>query len=332
MSITDLNVCVGIDYGSKTSKISYDSEIISVNENFDALELREEAEIYFDEPVFSCVIAIPENFTYKQKDDTIFLSKKSGFKNVNIISKNEAINLYFNNFNYNGKILIYDFGASKSDILIFNDGEILGSEIIDDVSGNEFDKVFASWLSERFTLNLIDKKILIDKAEQIKISLSDNEYVLWRDVKILREDFERLIYFTIKRASHVLQKFMRIYKPDNFILTGGCAKIPIVQRVLREFTKFSPEIIDNIIAKGASIKAAEISNLSDKNKNPERLNLNSKIRELRGKLIEIEDSLTRKQKDKLYLIFKQAENISVSDPEVLVLIENLISEIKDSAK
>ena len=91
MSTTGLNVCVGIDAGSKTSKLAYDSKIISELEGFNALELREEAEIYFDEPVFSCVISVPDNFSHKQKYDTVFHTKKSGFNNVNIITKSEAL-------------------------------------------------------------------------------------------------------------------------------------------------------------------------------------------------------------------------------------------------
>ena len=330
MAITGLNACVGIDLGSKISKLSYDSKLIAEIQGFNPLELREEAEIYFDEPVFSCVVAIPEDFNYRQKDDVTYSSKKSGFTKINIISKSEAVNLYLESLNYEGEILVYDLGASKSDISIFNDGEVLESEIISDISGNEFDKVFAEWLSERFTLNLIDEKTLREKAENIKIALSDEDYVIWRDVRILREDFERLIHFTIKRAAHVIQKFQRIYKPQRFILTGGSAKIPLIRRIFRNVTKFEPEIIENLTAKGVSIKAASMSSSNDKNKYSERLNAASKIRELKVKLIEVEDLLNRKQKDKLYLIFKQAEGIARSDFEIVNLLENMLKEIRES--
>ena len=320
MGITGLNVCVGIDKGSHSSKIAVFDEgkakIIAELENFDLLALREEAEIYFDEPVFSCVIAVPDNFSRRQKDDVIFNSKKSGFKNVTLITAHEAI---IRILPYT-KILTYDFGASKSDITIFDNGEVIENEIIEDVCGNEFDKIFSEWLIERFTLNLIDKKILLKKAENIKITLSNTDYITWRDVKIFREDFERLIHFNIKRSLHTVEKLKRIYKPERLILTGGCSNIPEVRKIFKGF-----EIIDNVIAKGATMKAASLSN--DTN---EKINTASKIRELRGKLMEVEELLTRKQKDRLYILFRQAEGVSTVDPEIINFIENLINDIKKS--
>lgn len=321
MGITGLNVCVGIDKGTNSSKIAVFDEgkakIIAELENFDLLALREEAEIYFDEPVFSCVIAVPDNFSRRQKDDVIFNAKKSGFKNVTLTTSHEAANLMLGDTE---KFLTYDFGASKSDITIFDNGEIIENEIIEDVCGNEFDKIFSEWLIERFTLNLIDKKIMSDKAENIKITLSNADYITWRDVKIFREDFERLIHFNIKRSFHTVEKLKRIYKPERFILTGGCSNIPEVRKIFKGF-----EVIDNVIAKGAAMKAASLSN--DTN---EKINTASKIRELRGKLMEVEELLTRKQKDRLYILFRQAEGVSTVEPEIINFIENLINDIKKS--
>ena len=70
--------------------------------------------------------------------------------------------------------------------------------------------------------------------------------------------------------------------------------------------------------------------INDKDKYSERLNAASKIRELKIKLIEVEDLLNRKQKDKLYLIFKQAEGIARSDFEIVNLLENMLKEIRES--
>ncbi len=332
MGIMGLNVCVGIDAGTNSSKVAYfdvnenSTKIIAELENFNLLALREEAEIYFDEPIFSCVISVSDNFSRRQKDDVIFSAKKSGFKNVNLITSHEAVKMFMsnNNTDINESILTYDFGASKSDITLFNYDEIIEDEIIDDVCGNEFDKIFSEWLVERFTLNLIDKKILLNQAENIKITLSNSDYVTWRDVKILREDFERLIHFNVKRSLHTVEKFKRIYKPSRFILTGGCSNIPEVKKIFRGF-----EVIDNIIVKGAAIKAASISNDTSRNKS-EKLNTALKIRELRGKLMELEEFLTRKQKDRLYILFRQAEGVSAAEPEIINFIENLINDILKS--
>ena len=317
--MANLNVCVGIDAGSNTSKLAYDSKLIAELENFDLLKLREEAEIYFDEPIFSCVVAVPDNYSRRQNDDVVFSAKKADFKNVTIITAHEAINLALN---YE-RALVYDFGASRSELTVFVDNEILENVIINDVCGNEFDRVFAEWLSERFTLNLM--KVLLKKAEEIKISLSENDYVTWRDVNITRDDLERLIHFTVKRAAHVAKRLMRVYNPESFILTGGCARIPSVRKIFTQVVKDNIEINESLIANGASIKAIS---LTTGDKASERFDTAAKIRELRGSLLELEELLTRKQKDRLYILFRQAEGIN--DPKIISLMENLIREIKEA--
>ena len=51
-----LNVCAGIDAGSSCSKLAYSdnlgTRILARSDGQDFMTLREEAEIFFDEPVF----------------------------------------------------------------------------------------------------------------------------------------------------------------------------------------------------------------------------------------------------------------------------------------
>ena len=323
MSITFLNANAGIDLGSHTSKLACEDKFIAYIEGSNLLTIREEAEIFFDEPVFSCVIAVPDFFNRRQRDDIIFNAKKSGFKNIEIITAHEAMTYAIND---NNKILVYDFGASKSEIIIFEGNEILDSEIINDVCGNEFDKVFAEWLSERFTLNLIDEKILRSRAELIKTALSSNDFITWRDVDITRDDFERLIHFSIKRAFHTIERFINCYKPVKFIITGGCSEIPLLKKFLNGLN-IQVEFNKNLISLGAAIK----THLTNKNQSSEKINTALKLKEIRGELIELEDLLTRKQKDRLYFLFKQAEGILTNDSGIINIMENLIKAIKNEA-
>lgn len=324
MLTENLNASAGIDPGSHSSKIacsdSNGEKIIDTLKNFNLIELREAAEIFFDEPVFSCVVAMPSGYTNRQRDEIIFLGRKAGFKNLNVISSNEAINLVLE---ASSSSLVYDFGASRSEIKIFEAGKILADEIISDVSGNEFDKIFAAWLSERFNLNLIAPQVLLEHAEKIKITLSSEPSVSWRGVEIFREDFERLIFFMIKRALHTVERMAKIFRPENFIITGGCSEIPAVKKIFCE--KFNFEFIEGLIAKGAALEARR---LSKDNKPHERQEAAAKIRELRAKIIALEDFLTRPQKDRLYFLFRQAEGIN--DPNIIILMENLVREIQEA--
>ncbi|MBQ7197252.1 MAG: Hsp70 family protein [Synergistaceae bacterium] len=322
MSMTNLNANVGIDLGSNASKLANDNKIIAAIDGSDLLTLREESEVYFDEPVFSCVVAVPDSMTKRAREDLIFKAKKAGFKNINVISAREAMIKALENKNKE-KILVYDFGASKSEIIIFRGDEVLDAEIINDVSGDEFDKIFAQWLSERFTLNLIDKNTLLARAMRIKIALSTTDFVTWRDISITRDDFERLVRFSIKRASHTVERFLECYKPSRFILTGGCSEIPIVRRVFRDLYS-NLELDLGLIARGASIDARLLSSVQQSQKLDRQL----KLREIRSELMELEDFLTRKQKDRIYFLFRQAEGLLTNDPALIKLLENLTKEIK----
>ena len=321
MPTAGLNVSVGIDAGSHTSKLAGDGKVIASFSGFDLLKLREEAEIYFDEPVFSCVIAVPDSFGIGQRGELNFTAKKSGFKNIEIIQQREAVS---NALDSDSKILACDFGASKIEFMFFQDSEFVDGEIIEDVCGSEFDRIFAEWLRERFTLNLIKEKELLELAEKFKIELSQKEILTWRGVNIAREDFERLIYFPVKRASHTLERFIKCFNPERFIMTGSCAEIPLAKKI---FSGLFPktEFIKNLAALGASAKADSLSSARERR---QRSDINAKLREIRGSLMSLEDLLTRKQKDRLYFLFRQAEGILPGNPALIKLLENLISEIR----
>ena len=328
MSITDLNANVGIDFGTHTSKLAYEDKAVESLEGFDFLALREKSEIYFDEPVFSCVVAVPDSLGRHQREDLIFNSKKSGFKYIDLISSDEAILNALED--KNKKILVYDFGASKSEIIFFEDGKVLDKEIIRDVSGSEFDKIFASWLRERFSLSLIKENEMLAQAEKFKCGLSFKDSLTWRGIEITREDFERLIFFSVRRAAHTVERFINCYAPEKFIMTGGCIEIPVVRKIFIELNS-KTEFNKNLIALGTAVKAGV---LSSKKSRAKHKNTAERLSKLRGALIELEDLLTRKQKDRLYFLVRQTEGFLTSSPNdtaIINLMENLVKEISASA-
>lgn len=348
MSAAGLNVNVGIDTGSYSSKLACDNKIIATIPTGnrastgsrpptpDLLTLREEAEIYVDEPVFSCVIAVSNSLGTGQREELIFKAKKSGFKNVEIISKHEAISNAVDGSKRQStgtplaasdKVLVCDFGASGTEFIFFRNSEVIDSEIIGDVSGFEIDRIFAQWLCERFTLNLIKKEELLELAEKFKKELSHNEALTWRNIEITRENFERLIYFSIKRTSHTLERFIKCFNPERFIMTGGCSEIPLTKKIFSDLFP-NTELIKDLTVLGASARADSLSSARERK---QRSDSNAKLREIRGALISLEDLLTRKQKDRLYFLFRQAEGILPDSPAMIKLLENLINEIKTAS-
>ena len=323
------HVCVGIDAGTKTSKLGYSdnisTRIIASPEGFDINALREEAEIFFDEPVFSCVIAIPENFSRRQREDILFSAKSNGFTETEIITCYEAMCLAVPE-DENKNILVCDMGASKTEFIILNHDEVIANEIIDDVCGDSFDKTFAEYIADLRLIDSVDENILRE-AMRIKHVLSEHESLTWHERTITRDDFGRMIYFPVKRLTHSADMLMRVHKPVKIIMTGGSCNVPLVRRMFAGISPdIQPEFDLNLIVRGASLKAFT---LSKENRNNARADISSRLQELRAGIIELEDILTRSQEDRLYSMFRQAEGMK--DSGSITLIENLIREIKNAS-
>ena len=321
------NVCVGIDAGTKTSKLAYSdnlsTRIIATPEGYDINTLREEAEIFFDEPVFSCVIAIPENSSRRQREDILFSAKSNGFNETEIINSLEAMCFAIPE---DENILVCDMGASKTEFVVLKHDDVIADEIIDDVCGNSFDRTFAEYIADLRLIDKLDENILRE-AMRIKHVLSERESLTWHERTITRDDFERLIYFPVKRLTHTADMLMRVYKPVRIIMTGGNCNIPLVRRIFAGISPdIQPEFDLNLIVRGASLKALT---LSKENRRNEKANTSSRLQELRAGIIELEDILTRSQQDRLYAMFRQAEGMK--DSGSITLMENLIRDIKNAS-
>ena len=320
--MTGLNVCVGIDAGSYASKLAYADElstrIIAELEGLDLNALREEAEGFFDEPVFSCVVAVPEDFTRVQRDNLKIRAGACGFDKIEIIPEHEALILALGE---NGRTLVYDLGYSGCRIFMIEGGILIESEIISDVCGQEFEGKFGEYLSERFGVEAMD----VNDVRRIRHRLSEEKSAEWRERRIFREELERLEHFAVKRTARVLARIERVCKPERVILTGGNVKSPAVWRVIEEALSVKPEYRGNIAAEGAASRARTLQKGSVK---AERADNSVRIRELRGEIIGLEEILTRRQKDRVYAMFRQAEGIN--DSGIISLMENLIRDIRNA--
>ena len=314
--MADLSVCVGIDAGSCESKLAYSdglgTRIIARLESFDLTALREEAEAFCEEPVFSCVVAA----------DSGIRTDETGFTDVCGIPQSEAVILGLGRDDRN---IVCDLGASACRIYVVDGHEVIESENITDFCGNNIDYDFEEYIAERFRLNPKDPNIAVE-TRRIKHSLTENDSAVWREVRIFRDELERLIHFPAKRTARVIQRLCRVHKPEGLILTGGSVKIPEVVRVFSEVAGMTPEYRGNLIAEGAAAKAREIQKVSAR-KLTAKTDTAARLKELRADVLAIEDRLTRRQKDRVYALFRQAEGIH--DEGVIALMENLIREIQN---
>ena len=314
--MADLSVCVGIDAGSCESKLAYSdglgTRIIARLEGFDLTALREEAEAFCEEPVFSCVVAA----------DSGIRTEGTGFTDVCWIPQSEAVILGLKREDRN---IVCDLGASACRIYTVDGHELIEAEKITDFCGKTIDHDFEEYITERFRLNPKDQNIPIE-IRRIKHSLTENDFTVWREVRIFRDELERLIHFPAKRTARVIQRLCRVHKPEGLILTGGSVKIPEVVRVFSEVVGVIPEYRMNLIAEGAAAKAREIQKDSAR-KLTAQLDTAARLKDLRADVLAIEDRLTRRQKDRVYSLFRQAEGIN--DAGIITLMEGLIRDIKN---
>lgn len=308
-------MCVGIDAGSYESKLAVSdglgTRIIARVPGFELVSLREEAEAFCDEPVFSCVVA----------GSLRVRSEMSGFTDVHTITPDEAIALALGRESRN---VVYDLGASGCRIYALEAHELRESAAIEDVCGGVFDEQLAGYLADRFGLD----NRPVSEARRIKHELTEQESTIWREVRIYRYEFERLIHFHVKRTARVLQRFCRVHKPECVILTGGSIKIPEVWKTLAEVCSAGPEYRGNVIAEGASLLARTIQKEGDREARRHEVQAGASMRELRAAMLELEDKLTRRQKDRLYSLFKQAEGMN--DSGITSMMESLLREIRDA--
>ena len=315
--MAELSVCVGLDAGKYESKLAYSdalsTRVIAGLSGFDPNALREEAEAFFGEPVFSCVAAYSG-----RGDDVRRRALSCGFTEVEIIPAHEAVSLWLGQ---EGRALVWDLGQSAGRMYVLDEGHLLESVIVDDVCGEAFDAVFGEYLRNRYGLSEPD----IREARRIKHELSEHNYCVWRELRVYRDEFERLIYFPLRRAAHVLNRLRRVHRPSRVIMTGGGSRIPIAVKAAGEVLGIGPEVQENVIAKGVSLRARELQRTRG-----QVLGNNTTIRlkELRAGLIELEDRLTRRQKDRVYAMFRQAEGIN--DAGIIALMEGLIREIRNA--
>ena len=311
--MADLNVCAGIDAGSYESKTAYTDElstrIIARLDGFDLRALREEIEAYFDEPVFSCVAAY----------DSRVKTEGTGFTDVNWLTQGEAVCLGLGS---EGRHVVYDLGESACRMYAVDGGEVIEKVTVDDVCGRVITRNFAEYLCDRYGFDMKGGNVE-HESRRIKHTLSVEDFAVWHELKIYRYEFERLIHFPVKRTGRILQRLVKVYRPDGVILTGGSIKIPEVRRVLSELTGITTEYRENLIAEGAAARARELQKGS---RHSENWNTAGRLRELRAGMIELEEKLTRQQKDRVYALFRQAEGMN--DEGIITLMEGLIRELR----
>jgi molecular chaperone DnaK len=254
--------------------------------------LKQAAEAFLHEEVTDAVITVPAYFDDAQRQATKDAGKIAGLNVQRIINEPTAAALAYG-FNKKGikQILaIYDFGGGTFDFTLMemNDGvfEVLATSGDTFLGGEDIDLAIQNWLVEQFRektgIDLSSDRMALQRlkeaSEKAKCELSTLERVDIRlpfiaqaasgpqhlEATLTREQLEGmargLVQQTLIPIKDALEQGGKTpNQVDEVILVGGQTRMPLVQRLVRDFFAKEPNRSinpDEVVATGASIQGA----------------------------------------------------------------------------
>jgi molecular chaperone DnaK len=254
--------------------------------------LKQAAEAFLHEEVVDAVITVPAYFDDAQRQATKDAGKIAGLNVQRIINEPTAAALAYG-FNKKGvkQILgIYDFGGGTVDFTLMemNDGvfEVLATSGDTFLGGEDIDQAIQNWLvlqfREKTGIDLSTDRMALQRlkeaSEKAKCELSTLDRVEIRlpfiaqgasgpqhlEAALTREQLEamvkNLVDLTIVPVKDALEQGGKAPKEvDEIILVGGQTRMPLVQRLVRDFFGKEPSRSinpDEVVALGASIQGA----------------------------------------------------------------------------
>lgn len=258
-------------------------------------KMKKTAEDYLGQTVNRAVVTVPAYFNDAQRQATKEAGEIAGLTVERIINEPTAAALAYGLDKKTGdqKIAVYDLGGGTFDISILELGdgvfEVLATNGDTHLGGDDFDRVIINDLADKF---LEKEKVdlrkdpmalqrLKEAAEKAKIELSSGmqtqinlPYITATNTgpKHLVEDltrarFEHLTDRLVKRSMKPVEEALRdaelsIGDIDEVILVGGSTRMPVIQKVVKDFFNKEPSKgvnPDEVVAIGASIQGGVLT-------------------------------------------------------------------------
>ncbi|MBL9106833.1 MAG: molecular chaperone DnaK [Myxococcales bacterium] len=263
------------------------------------MKLKKAAEDYLGETVTEAVITVPAYFNDSQRQATKDAGRIAGLEVKRIVNEPTAAALAYG-FG-KGKagtakeqtIAVYDLGGGTFDISILevaeNVVEVISTNGDTHLGGDDFDDRIVKWLIGEFKkdtgIDVGGDKLVLqrlkDAAEKAKIDLSGapeteiNLPFLTADatgpkhmqIKLSRAKFEAMVDDLVKRTVEPLKKALADAKKSTgeiheVLLVGGSTRIPMVQKVVKEFFGKDPNRTvnpDEVVGLGAAVQAGVLA-------------------------------------------------------------------------
>ncbi len=257
-------------------------------------KLKKAAEDYLGEKVTEAVITVPAYFNDAQRQSTKDAGRIAGLDVKRIVNEPTAAALAYGlDKSKDHLIAVYDFGGGTFDISILEVGEkvveVVSTNGDTHLGGDDIDQVVMDWLVAEFKkdqgIDVSKDKMVIQRlreaAEKAKIELSSvmeteiNLPFLTADasgpkhmqIKLSRAKLEQMMGTLVQRTIEPTKKALADAgkKPSDIaevVLVGGSTRIPMVQKLVKEFFGKEPHKgvnPDEVVALGAAVQAGVLS-------------------------------------------------------------------------
>jgi molecular chaperone DnaK len=261
-------------------------------------KLVEAAAAELGEPVHDAVISVPAYFNNNQKEDTRLAAKQAGVNVLRLLPEPTAAAVaYGMNKGRDQTILVFDLGGGTFDISVLrvckNKFDVIGIGGDHDLGGEDFDRRLIDLImnSLRQDTNVASALAGADPAQleqQIKesaeiakkeLSSADRTEVQIPNLlqgepfylKLTRDHYEEAIVDLVDKTIQVTLDTLKDVKltpddVDRVVMVGGSTRIPLVQKRLsdRICEPYIADNVDEVVAQGAAIMAANLSSVSEK--------------------------------------------------------------------
>jgi molecular chaperone DnaK len=263
------------------------------------MKMKKTAEDYLGEPVTEAVITVPAYFNDSQRQATKDAGRIAGLEVKRIINEPTAAALAYGEDKQGGdrKIAVYDLGGGTFDVSIIEIAEVDGERQFEVLStngdtflgGEDFDLRIINFLGDEFLKESgvdvrkdpLAMQRLKEAAEKAKIELSSTQqtdinlpYITadasgpkHLNIKLTRAKLESLVDDLVQKTVAPCRTALKDagVSPSDIaevILVGGQTRMPLVQKIVKDFFGKEPRRDvnpDEAVAVGAAIQAGVLA-------------------------------------------------------------------------
>jgi len=243
-------------------------------------KLKTIAEQHIKDDILGAVITVPAYFDDAQRQATKDAAKLAGINVLRLINEPTAAAIAYGlDKKVEGNYVVFDLGGGTFDISILRLSkglfEVIATHGDTQLGGDDFDEVIFQWLMKQSAYDFQDpqlKQKLKTLSKNIKEKLTDNEIVSVEhsfnssvniktkiDQKLFADLSQHLIKKTIDATKRALKDAnLTIQDIDGIVMVGGSTRMPVIQKIMRDF--FKQDLLndinpDEVVALGAAQQA-----------------------------------------------------------------------------